>query len=1621
MSKYQPKKSNIIIPEININQESKDKLFSLASSLNLSELEEFITTNSIPLNVKNNNNESIIHVILKAESTIDEEELLRCIKFLISRDAPISSIDNSSLTPILLCINKNYNKIFEYLLDNGASLDINTYDNLTPLHILSQPKHDTYNTENIKNIIPEKIPKIKMENYKKIYEEIIKKLDLSDTSELKIFSDIAKQFYYDDEREDFNNVLLLKDAVNNPDIKNDLFKKLKKQLDIFYTDDEINDINIAELNSKLVNIKNQLNKEFTKENMKKYNDNVLNAIKLISYSLELSIHFFYNKELQECQEILNSLDIKLVLLPIFNLFNKYNNILNSPYPYEGINIPRINGIPTDPLPVIQFKSAIPLPIALDSTYKAELLFILENNTNNIIPELEQLKINLKPNRELFCEDYTTLAILFKLVDIPLLLDVLSILFNNLIEIIPNTNSNQNNIRIGIKRAAKMLSLSLSIIVSLEMQNLIRTIRIIITNILRTITTAIDNNINTARTAAGGTITPAIIQTEVINTVLNQFRSNTTVINDIIQIRTLIKPRQPVQYIKEEQNILNGFNNNNLENINGLENILLNIYFIINYYKIYQDPQRDINGNIIRGIPQYQPSLLTALNQSQIPEIKQPQELNNLMRNLISTDKLSLDNIKTLVKLGIINNLINKNYPIIHKELELPKHFNNEDYNDLVTLYKLPQLQPQPQLNIPYGPQLPTAGQPQPILFFNKNEKYQYNHENNKKYLGNLNKYLETNTSYKNDIIPPLALYSLGSGSYNYIIDYFNLLHVFNEYAINDYVPINNITNIFELYQNIQKIYKYNYIIYIFEKEKNKILNLKNYDHNNIELKKLLDDLFDKTFQELEKSIQLIKEQLNKIENLSNKYIDIYNKITGYKIYSDTPPFNIGIYPKIKFPIEIKYTKDEEIIIINNVKRDYKLYYEQKNDFFHNFVLYFQDIGIYNNIVYDDDNIVLNINIPIDRTNNINYDIDIQKYNLYNSVATDIINNKNKIKAYKLYFYDPNYLKLTKQNIINQLLPKINDISISNIYNYNIMIFNNLNTTIKTKILNELVENKFNEILVSEINNFFYTNLLNPSLASELKYNPEIKTINLQFPKIVIPNYEFTNNKFLYIINNEFIFLSRNKYLRLKLYFDNNYFNSDNLKVLKYYKQNNFIEKILDKNKSLLLKTDIKGWTPLYYAIDGNNYEIIEKILNLISIDVLRHYDNKKISPFKLCINKQLHHLNYLLSDDDKNEIYYLKNYQKMLKKDLLSNKLLIPLNIESIFTIALFIQNHIWLNNGYSQYLNNYTFINSRKKQINEEHNIFINNKNINNFYYDNQNYIDNIYNNDIFNNNDNKINNNNKESSYTENNIINNIYNKQNDLNNIFNIYYNKANILEKQEIGSYSSYWLNYDNNKEILEHINKSIELKQILKNLLTLEETKYNLPKYDKTLINSLLPKLINIKIYLEKNLKFINIRFNNNDNNAYNIYLNKIYIHVLANIIGVDFYFKLEELIIKNYVELNYDININTNTVLKNQLIIINKILINNNLEDNNINYKYITTEKNPELILKNNIIEILKGLNLPNQEEIISTYETSIYPYYRDLYKITFKHLKMFMTNYHKFIYNQYHELEILLLLLEKL
>jgi hypothetical protein len=1811
---YSVNKINSFIPDIPINEESRDNLFSLATSHKIEELEEFITTNSISLNVKNNNNQTIIHVLLDTENTTDEKELLRCIKFLVNRGAYISSSDNFLLTPLFICIKKNYLNIFNYLLDNGANLNINTYDNLTVMHVLAQSGYNTYDANGIQSIIPEKLPKITMEKYKIVYEKIqdaLQKLNV----DISILDTIAKQFYYHNEKEeDFNNLLLIEEYKKNlnNEQKNDLFEKIQNTLQSFYDNTkEIDENNLEyDLNNKLTDITIDLNNNI--RNIEVYNDDVLKAIKNLALSLELSIHYFFLQDpinTNIATDVVIEIAEKLVngALPnpafIRNRLNNDNNvrpsvnavqysataqnttqqiikiikkncinqaaILNGgtpqlirnmltplPVPPEiAANIAQVNsfnaikiaasdaadpthniaGVPIgiDP-PIIQLVRgalniqvpAVPplAPITIEMKIRSAannandvVLYIsrLENDIKeairtlilNPIPLEYKLQVftilqaasrasvyvavyiankglhilNISPvygafdlsvitavniaitenslNQEILQRELTNSIVAvevavratkeaidafnnsFNAYNINVIYQRPEFMIEAIEKALENIDVNKESIKTIIEIAKKAATIN-NITIALTNINLIREAVVAVEaavkaegkniNYIREIVT--DAVINILNGAGAGTI---IREIQAINTNIVAINIRDEIIKALtmlgsIEVQRFIlfvdaalilpiappaPPAVPAVPALTIQNKMQLAATNTINAVIEIKEIkkkieeAINILFThiviptdkLQILSVLQAASRSVvyaavyANNKILILPLENISAIYTIVDTEVissfyagtltflPKIAANQEeLQIKLQNELKDHSVAIESVVIAVKevVIILNNMIGITSEIMIEAIKkalrlpiiLPEQFKNIDYNKLIKKYKL--------INIPQK-------------YINNDISYKYSED-----------YIEIKSP---NIINK---YKLPEGDRSFCIDYFNLLYTFIKYTNDNNIQIDDINdkNIFILYRHIQQIYKYNYIIYIFNKEKEKILKLKDnfITELNTGLKEIINKLFESNYYELVKSIEKIKKQLDIIKNLANDYIDNYNKLNGYKIYKNPNANNIGIYPKIQFPTEINHKLSDENAIISKCEVNYITYNKYKNDFFHHFVLYFQDIGLYV--------IPVVLAVPVNYLLNgiqksINYNIDI------NNCLTDDENEKNK--TYKLYFYDSLYLKLTKQNLINRILNynEIKTIRTKNKDIYKVDLSIELDEEIKKTILNEILENNFDIFLKNAISNLLKEEVSKNNTKIQFTNNIKELDINslllksLGFRHILIPNYEFINNKFLSV--------SKNRFLKCILYFDTKYFKSTNINILNYYKNNNsFIEKLLINNSNLLLKTDVKGWTPIYYAIDSNNYNVIEQIIK--NKNTLMYYDNKNISPLQLCINKQLHHLNYLLDDDDNNDIHYLNNYIKMLRTELKSNKILIPLNIDAVFIIALFIQNDIWRIDKKKIDLEKLTVKNTKNTkriQINREYN----------------NAKDKVEKSDVNNNNfkfnDTDVKKNNKRHINYENNE-NKEYDDNIDQNIIFTKYNIKAKELERQDFGLYGSYWINYKKykyNLTILEHITNSKKIKEILNKLKSIEtkNNNFNAPKYDNKIeITKNIKEIEEINKIFEHYLKFINIRFNSNKDNAYTIFLNKIYVHVLANIIGVDFYLTMEELIVKYYLDKGAIIDNPANPAnvdnIKNNLLILNKLLINNKLNKENINYLYIT-EPTPELVLKNEIKDILLKIIPNDNNELINTFETVVLPRYRDLYKITYKYLKMFMENYHKFIYNQYHGLEILLLLLSKL
>jgi len=145
MSKYIKKFDNY--PNKNINDIGKKTLYPNVDEIKKTEifanilgspLKLFdIITPDIKLTFTNNDNESVIHVLVGAsDRLISEDTKLRLLEFFINRGAPLNSYNKFGFTPLHIAISNNSVKVVKFLLKHGANsnAEVNR-TKLLPLHL----------------------------------------------------------------------------------------------------------------------------------------------------------------------------------------------------------------------------------------------------------------------------------------------------------------------------------------------------------------------------------------------------------------------------------------------------------------------------------------------------------------------------------------------------------------------------------------------------------------------------------------------------------------------------------------------------------------------------------------------------------------------------------------------------------------------------------------------------------------------------------------------------------------------------------------------------------------------------------------------------------------------------------------------------------------------------------------------------------------------------------------------------------------------------------------------------------------------------------------------------------------------------------------------------------------------------------------------------------------------------------------------------------------------------------------------------------------------------------------------------------------------------------------------
>jgi hypothetical protein len=442
------------------------------------------------------------------------------------------------------------------------------------------------------------------------------------------------------------------------------------------------------------------------------------------------------------------------------------------------------------------------------------------------------------------------------------------------------------------------------------------------------------------------------------------------------------------------------------------------------------------------------------------------------------------------------------------------------------------------------------------------------------------------------------------------------------------------------------------------------------------------------------------------------------------------------------------------------------------------------------------------------------------------------------------------------------------------------------------------------------------------------------------------------------------------------------------------------------NNAHINDIDFKGWTPIYYAIDGKNYDIINLLLNSKRKNLfLLHLDYNNISPIKYAINKELEHINIIIDDN-----YFIKKNTDKMMGELYASEVIqknIPDNLDSILFIALFIQNEYWestnlsdteIKEGEKQNVNQY---NKRieqgieiASQLGEKRN--------------GTNFIDNL------------------KSKVIKDEDVDGV-DGMDDVDDVNDVdkdeYIYMDTIIEfyrakVKDSKNYTNYWNTRKN------RINETPHYKLLKKEKEFLSKIKQTIKDDVAEFKIDDIGELKDVKKGLEKYLGFVNFAYNQPkklEDNLYYNFLVKLYTHIISKTIGKNMYISIKQIIVREYSK--QTIKVETEKLLQ-YLKEIQKLLTSDRIIADNINYKYIVRflklkddEKNQEDVFYDFIQILRKEDNL----KIVDMIETYIIPYYIELYEIVVRNLHKTLLNYHKYIYNHYKGVTILIDLFEKI
>ena len=370
-------------PPIFIDNGKRLELFNIVNTLNTSDLLQYSLINKISLNQCNDNDDNLIHVVIRMDDAkITEMAKLNIIKFLVQNNVYPDKPNKNNNTPLHLACELQYSNIVEYLLKIGVNPNFTDNNGNTAFHYLLTGNIKLADSEvSIKDFIPKNQNRNIKINFTNTFDQIINSNNNNiSIMNLSSYQNSNKKFIIF--MNDFTNTSLMKSKYNI-DINKDIIKLLLNYKANPYIN---NNNNISPIHNILKNYNYKIFSElknigidfnrFNSDNPTKFIENEIknNNDKLLdSSSLKKILHNITEAHYNEFKAlILNNPRFGNNFLKIFEdsfnitayltfyilselLINTSHAELIASFP--SVNIPNTNAIESDPKQTIAFNSS----------------------------------------------------------------------------------------------------------------------------------------------------------------------------------------------------------------------------------------------------------------------------------------------------------------------------------------------------------------------------------------------------------------------------------------------------------------------------------------------------------------------------------------------------------------------------------------------------------------------------------------------------------------------------------------------------------------------------------------------------------------------------------------------------------------------------------------------------------------------------------------------------------------------------------------------------------------------------------------------------------------------------------------------------------------------------------------------------------------------------------------------------------------------------------------------------------------------------------------------------------------------------------------------------------------